>query len=251
MAKRGGHEPLGKDHTPEAIRSRLNSRRNPRLVRDAILGATDGCVTTFAVVAGAVGGTLDDKVVIVLGFANLLADGFSMAASNYLGARSLNEELEQAKAMENRHIEEIPEGEKEEVRQIFASKGFQGDLLEKVVNVVVGNRQLWVDTMITDELGLHRVDAKPARAAGATFTAFCAAGIIPLLAFLAPGLDPENRFLVSCLATATTFFGTGFLKGWALGRSTWKSGLGTLLLGGAAAILAYVAGFVLGRIGLP
>ena len=141
-------------------RNRLNSGRNPSLVHDAILGATDGCVTAFAVDAGAVGGALDDKVVIILGFANLLADGFSMAASNYLGTRSVNEELEQAKVTEVRHIEEVPEGEKEEVRQIFASKGFQGDLLEKVVSFVVGNRQLWVDTVITDELGLRKQNLK-------------------------------------------------------------------------------------------
>ena len=243
--------PLREQHTPEAIRARLRRKQPPSLVRDAMLGATDGCVTTFAVVAGAVGGGLSDRVVIILGFSNLLADGFSMAASNFLGAKSVDEELERAKIEERNHIEAVREGEVEEIRQIFASKGFQGDLLEKVVSVIVGNRRIWVETMITDELGLRPGEAWPMRAAWATFTAFCLAGIIPLLAFLFPQLDPREGFRVSCLATAAAFFLIGFTKGRLVKRSAWKSGLGTLLLGGSAAALAYITGFGLSELGRP
>lgn len=243
--------PLKAEHTPEAIRTRLGTRPPPSMVRDAILGAIDGCVTTFAVVAGAVGGGLSDQVVIILGFSNLLADGFSMAASNYLGAKSENEALEQARNMEQDHILAVPEGEVEEVRQIFAAKGFQGELLEQVVSVIVGDRRLWVDTMVIEELGLKSGDARPMRAAWATFVAFCLAGIVPLLAFLTPGLPSSDSFKVSCVATAATFFLSGFIKGRLLGRPAWKSGSLTLLLGGAAAILAYATGFGLSRLGMP
>jgi VIT1/CCC1 family predicted Fe2+/Mn2+ transporter len=238
-------ESMQKEHTREAIRARLKDGRPPSVIRDATLGATDGCVTTFAVVAGAVGGSLSETVILILGFANLLADGFSMAAGNYLGAKAENEEMERAIAEEQRHIEAVPEGETEEVRQIFAAKGFEGDLLEKVVAVIVGNRRVWVKTMLTDELGLRPGDSRPLRAAIATFIAFCMAGSIPILAFLAPGLATQDRFSLSCIATALTFYLIGFLKGHVLMRPVWKSGLETLMLGGSAAVVAYAVGYLL------
>lgn len=234
-------------HTPDAIRARLKADKSPSLVRDAVLGAMDGCVTTFAVVAGAIGGSLTEGVIIILGLANLIADGFSMAVSNYLGAKSQNEELDKAIVRELKHIETVPEGETEEVRQIFAAKGFQGDLLEKVVNVIVGDRKSWVNTMISDELGLSRGDSRPVRAGVATFLAFCLAGLIPLLSFLIPMIPSDARFRISCAATAATFFLIGFIKGRILEKSAWKSGGGALLLGGSAAALAYAVGFGLRR----
>jgi vacuolar iron transporter family protein len=82
------------DHSPEAVRRRLSERRGQGYVGDAVLGGIDGCVTTFAVVAGAVGGGFPGLVVVVLGFANLLADGFSMAVSNYQGTKSQIETVE-------------------------------------------------------------------------------------------------------------------------------------------------------------
>lgn len=238
---------LREEHTPTAIRTRLQAARSPSLMRDAVLGAMDGCVTTFAVVAGAIGGSLSEGVVIVLGLANLIADGFSMAVGNYLGAKSQNEELEKAIVRELKHIEMVPEGEKEEVRQIFAAKGFQGDLLEKVVDVIVSDRKSWVDTMIADECGLRPGDSRPLRAGTATFIAFCLAGVIPLLAFLIPMIPPEFRFRISCAATGATFFLIGFIKGRILEKPAWKSGAGALLLGGSAAALAYGVGFGLRR----
>ena len=95
------------------------------------------------------------RPVIVLGFANLLADGLSMAVSNYQGTKSQREQVEQARRKEEHHIEQIPEGEREEVRQIFARKGFEGGVLEKIVEVITQDRQLWIRTMLTEELVQH------------------------------------------------------------------------------------------------
>lgn len=81
-------EDLKEQHQPEAIKRRLEEGNTQSYLADSVLGGIDGCVTTFAVVAGAVGGELSGVVIIVLGFSNLLADGFSMAASNYLGTKS-------------------------------------------------------------------------------------------------------------------------------------------------------------------
>lgn len=239
---------LRKSHTQDAIRVRLLGDKLPSLLRDAVLGATDGCVTTFSVVAGAVGGGLDEGVVIILGFANLIADGFSMAASNYLGTAAANGELERARSEEARHIREVPEGEREEIRQIFASKGFTGALLERIVSVITKDKRLWVETMLTEELGLRQENAPPLRAALATFAAFCCAGMVPLGPYLVPPLPADSRFAWSCAATAATFFLIGFVKGLILRVPPWKSGAGTLMLGGSAALLAYAAGFILRKV---
>ena len=235
-------------HTPEAIRARLRSPAPPSLIRDAVLGAIDGCVTTFAVVAGATGGNVSERIILILGFSNLIADGFSMAASNYLGAKSLDEELEKAEADELAQIENAPEGEREEIRQIFAAKGIQGELLEKVTSIVTGNRAIWVRTMITEELGLRIGKARPLRAGTATFIAFILAGLIPLSAFIIPSLSPDARFTASCSATAAAFVAIGLLKGRILKRPLVISALQTLLLGGSAAGLAYAAGFFISHI---
>ncbi len=233
---------LTADHHPLAIHARLDRTQPHSYLGDAVLGGIDGCVTTFAVVAGAVGGGFPAVVAIVLGFANLLADGFSMAVSNYQGTKSQREIVEEARRTEEHHIDHIPEGEQEEIRQIFARKGFAGDTLEKIVDVITQDRQLWVNTMLTEELGLEVNGPSPVRAALATFAAFSVVGIIPLVAFLVPSLTAEQAFLVSAVATALAFFGVGMIKGLVLGRSAVRSGLETLLLGGVAALLAYAVG---------
>jgi vacuolar iron transporter family protein len=239
---------LDAEHQPRAIRKRLAARRSHSYLGDAVLGGIDGCVTTFAVVAGSVGAGFPGLVVIVLGFANLLADGFSMAVSNYLGTKSEREQLEKARREEEAHILQIPEGEREEIRQIFARKGFEGDTLERIVEVITQDRQLWVNTMLTEELGLPLEGASPLRAGMATFGAFLLVGLIPLLPFLIPQLTLDQRFIASSVATAVAFFGIGMAKGAVVGRSSFRSGLETLLTGGGAAVLAYVIAAWLSRV---
>ncbi len=90
-------------------------------------GRIDGAVTTFAVVSGVAGARLSPWIILVLGFANLFADGFSMAAGNFLGTKAEQEDWRRLEAIENRHIDLAPEGEREEVRQIYRLKGFEGD----------------------------------------------------------------------------------------------------------------------------
>ena len=147
-------------HHPEAIRERLDTNRRSYLP-EAVLGAVDGCITTFAVVAAAIGGGLSGGVVIILGVASLLADGFSMAVSSYNAARSEIDELNRARQVENNHIDQIPEGEREEVRQIYAAKGLEGAVLEQVVEKITSDRKLWVDTMLIEEWGLRIHEGSP------------------------------------------------------------------------------------------
>jgi VIT1/CCC1 family predicted Fe2+/Mn2+ transporter len=217
-------------------------------LRDFIYGAVDGIVTTFAVVAGAAGAGLDERVVVILGVANLVADGFSMAVSNLLGARAESQRRERAVLDEQRQVRENPDEEREEIREIFAAKGLEGEALETVVETITSNRELWVQTMVTEELGFSPFEGSPMRAAATTFTAFVALGSLPLVVFLAATLldfDVDAPFAWSTALTAIAFFAVGTFKARFVDQSWWRAGLETLALGGAAAGLAYLVGVLL------
>jgi vacuolar iron transporter family protein len=240
--------PLTAEHTAAAVRARLAVPPRASYLRDSVYGAIDGTVTTFAVVAGVAGAALSDRVVIILGFANLVADGFSMAVSNFLGTRAERQRRERARREEARHVELVPEGEREEIRQIFAAKGFEGEDLERVVAVITADPDRWVDTMMSEELGYGADHTDPLRAALATFVAFVTAGFLPLAVFVAdlllPG-DIPDPFLWSAVLTALAFAVVGSLKARFVDVSPWRSAAETLAIGGAAAVLAYGVGALL------
>lgn len=242
MFKHHASRDLEAEHRPDRIRTRLHSSRQNSYLGDAVLGGIDGCVTTFAVIAGSTGAGFPAGVAVVLGLANLLADGFSMAASNYQAGKTERDRIARARRHEERHIDLIPDGEREEIRQIYAGKGFTGEALEHAVDNITRDRRLWVDTMLTEELGLPLETAHPLGMAFTTFGAFIAVGLVPLLPFFMPGLGPEETFAASCVMTAIAFLGVGAIKGYWLGTRWWRSGLETLLVGGIAAVLAYVVG---------
>ncbi|MEQ8767854.1 MAG: VIT1/CCC1 transporter family protein [Planctomycetota bacterium] len=239
---------LAEAHSKEGIAERLASGTQHSYLRDAIFGSIDGAVTTLAVVSGVAGAGFSDRVLIILGLANLVADGFSMAAGNYLGTKAEAELRDKARRIEHEHIDRFPDGEREEVRQIFARKGFEGADLENAVDVITSDLDRWVDTMIQDEWGLPLEGPKPWRAALTTYVAFGVAGALPLLAFLGNWIVPgmiESPFVWSAVLTGLCFFTVGVLKGRILGQASWRAGLETLLVGGVASGLAYGLGRLL------
>lgn len=236
---------LEHQHHPEAIRRRLDAGPQSRYIADAVLGGIDGCVTTFAIVSGSIGAGFDGIVAVVLGFANLLADGFSMAVSNFEAMRAKREQADATRDMEHRHIDQEPEGEREEIRQIFRAKGFEGEMLERVVATITANRDIWVDTMLTEEHGLGKAPHNPLAAALTTMAAFVAVGSVPLLPYIVPGLHADLTFPISAALAAIMFFSVGLLKSQALSLSKLRGGASTLLTGGTAAAIAYIVGYVL------
>ena len=226
-------------HSPEEIADRLSGGPKASYLRDWIYGGIDGAVTTFAIVAGAVGASLEARVVLIMGVANLVADGFSMAAANFSATRAEIADYRRLEAMERRHIASAPASEREEVRQIFRAKGFSGADLETLVRLVTRNRRAWVDTMLTEEHGRSATIQDPWRAALATFAAFLVCGAVPLAPFV---LGLPAAAATATALTAAVFFAIGSAK------SRWStvhwavSGLETLAVGLGAALVAYGIG---------
>lgn len=232
-------------HTDEAIQSRLATIQHS-YIRDWIYGGIDGAVTTFAVVSGVAGAQLAPLIVLILGFANLVADGFSMAASNFLGTRAEQDDYRRLREIELRHIELVPEGEREEIRQIYRAKGFEGDELDKAVELITSDKERWVQTMLTEEYGLPAEIRSPWKAAASTFSAFLVCGIVPIVPYL---LKLESSFELSCFMTGITFFAIGALKSNWSTSSWYRSALETLFVGSLAAVMAYGIGVLLKDIG--
>jgi VIT1/CCC1 family predicted Fe2+/Mn2+ transporter len=230
------------EHSVEAIKERLAAGPAHNYLRDWIYGGIDGAVTTFAVVSGVAGAQLSPWIILALGFANLFADGFSMAASNFLGTKAEQDDFCRLEEIENRHIDLAPEGEREEVRQIFQLKGFAGEDLERIVRLVTADRKRWISTMLTEEYGLPREIRSSWMAALSTFSAFLFCGLVPLLPFL---FRITNALQVSMLMTAVVFIAIGSAKSRWSTVSWWRSGLTTLFVGAIAAVLAYATGVLL------
>jgi VIT1/CCC1 family predicted Fe2+/Mn2+ transporter len=217
-------------------------------VSEFVYGGIDGVVTTFAVVAGAAGAGLSIDIVIILGMANLIADGFSMAVGNFFAVRAEQAHYDMRRQEEEWEVDNIPHKEVAEIREIYAAKGFEGELLDRVVETIVADREVWIDTMMMEELEMLEESRSPWQTALATFLSFNIVGLIPLLAYLLAGaLDiPEgNLFAISIGGTALALVLIGYLKTIVTAQAWYRGVLETVFLGGIAAVLAYIAGDVL------
>ncbi len=226
-------------HSIQEISDRIGAPPGRGHLRDAVYGAIDGSVTTFAIVAGVAGAGLSPLIIVVLGLANVFADGFSMAAAAYSGSKAEQDNYQRLRRVEERHIETNPEGEWREVREILAQKGLSDHILDEATNAVTQDRERWISLMMEGEYGLSGTDPNPLRSAFATFLAFLVAGMIPLLPFI---FNLSAAFRISAWMTLACFFAIGALKSrWSL-SAWWYSGAETLLIGGTAAALAYGVG---------
>lgn len=215
-------------------------------LKDAVYGANDGIISTFAVVAGVTGAALSPLVVVVVGLASLFADGFSMAVSNFLASRSALDFTKRERWVETREVEVRPESERGEVRDILIKKGYEGQDLEQLVGLITKNKRFWIDFMMHEELGLApHGSIRPFRAAVITFVAFIVAGFLPIAPYI---FGVENIFLWSVLATALVLFVIGSLRTLFTEKNWFLAGLEMLFLGGVAAAIAYSVGFLISSI---
>lgn len=225
---------------------------NKDYIAEFVYGGIDGAVTTFAVVAGAEGASLGISVVVILGLANLIADGFSMSVGNFFSTRAENDTFEKHKQIEYWEVENLRDKEVQEIRDIYAAKGFKGDLLEQVVAVITADKDIWVDTMMKEELEMIKSNKAPYKTAGMTFISFLVVGSVPLLSYFFVGdqLSPgnSNLFFYSCVLTGIALSIVGALKSVVTETNLAKGILETLALGGLAALLAYYVGDVLEKL---
>ena len=215
-----------------------------------VYGGIDGAITTFAVVAGSVGAGLDNAVIVILGFANLIADGFSMSVGSYLSTKSVKENYNKLRLREYWEIEHDPESERQEVREIYQSKGFEGELLEEVVETITSDKDRWVDIMMKEELLMAEETKSPFMMGLVTYISFILIGLIPLAVYVINYFIPVsgNLFTWTSIFTTIAFILIGWLKSHVTETSTLKSVLETLTLGIIAATLAYFVGDILEKL---
>lgn len=216
-------------------------------LREFVYGGIDGAVTTFAVVAGGYGASLDPGILIILGFANLLADGFSMSVGAYISAKSEKDNYDKHEKIEYWEVENLPEIERSEIEDIYRSKGFKGELLQKIVDHICSDKDLWVAEMMKDELGMMRDSKSPFKIGLATFISFILVGFIPLMVYLWNFFFPSeiNTFLWTSILTGLAFLIVGWLKSIVNQTSALRSISETVALGVLAAVVAFYVGDVL------
>ena len=219
-------------------------QRAEKYLGEFVYGGIDGCVTTFAIVAGCVGADLQSYIIIILGFANLFADGFSMSIGAYLSSKSINDNYKKYQAKEFKEIEDDPESELEEIREIYRNKGFEGKLLEDVVKVISSNKDGWVDVMMKEELKMAKETRSPLWIGMTTYFSFITIGIIPLLIYVWDIFFPvaSPKFYWASGLTALGFIFIGMLKSYVNTSSMVRGIAETLLLGTIAAVVAYGIG---------
>lgn len=215
---------------------------------DFVYGGIDGAVTTFAVVAGVEGASLSVTVILILGFANLFADGFSMASSKYLSDKTNQEQYQKIHNRELRYIKKNIKHKAKELDHIISSYGFKGKDLISAKKVFHSNPEALGDLIMRKEYNMTQENIDPKKGAIATFTSFQLIGFIPLTIYVFQSLLPinnEQTFIATIIATLIALFVVGTIKSRFTERHWSISGLETALIGGAAATIAYLVGYFL------
>jgi len=212
-------------------------------LKDAVYAANDGIITTFAVVAGVVGASLDPIVILVLGFANLFADGISMASGNYLGTKSEKDLYTKETEINRKLLAENKEKYKERIENFLRTKGYADSDLGGLSELITHNEKFALDFIMHEEMGLvEQEEARPAKGALVTFIAFMIAGLVPLVPYIF-FTESANAFLYASILTGIALFSIGASRA-AFTKKSWiSSGLEMFLIGGLAAVIAYAIGF--------
>ncbi len=244
-------------HDPGRVARAVHGREEhggagSQYIGDLVYGGLDGIITTFAVVSGVAGANLGTGVILILGLANLLADGFSMATGAYLSSKSEQEYYDKEREREFWEIEHFPEGEKAELYELYRQKGYTEEEAGQLVSILTRDDERWVDAMMIDELGMMKDESNPMFNGLATLIAFIVAGVVPLLVYLvglAFPVAPGAAFPISIALSGLALFGLGIAKVLVTHQNPLKSGLEMLLVGGLAAVVAYAVGALLKGLG--
>ncbi len=222
--------------------------RSSTNLRDIILGGQDGLVNVLGIILGLAIASGDLRIILVGGLAATFAESVSMAAVAYTSTRAQQSFYESELAREKREIKEIPEEEREEIREIYRQKGFSGKLLEDVVEKITSNEEVWLDEMMKFELGLQPIETKNAfRSSAIVGVAAFVGSVIPLTPFLFLNilqLQISQAIWVSLVISAITLFVVGAYKAKATVGDWRSSGAEIAVIGMVAALIGYAIGLL-------
>lgn len=217
--------------------------RGANWLRDVILGGQDGLVNILGIILGVIAAGGSNTVLIATGFAAAITESIAMGAVGYTSTVSERDYYRAQRDRESAEISAMPEAERHEIREIYAAKGFTGDLLERVVDTITANRDRWLDTMMTEELHLRPVETPDILRSAVVITIATLVGhLMPLLPFLLLARTPA--LVVAVTVSGLVLFAVGVYSAVTLVGDWRRSGAKMLVIGlGAAGI-----GFLVGRL---
>lgn len=219
-------------------------------IKDFVYGANDGIITTFAVVAGVAGAGLAPSVVLILGFANLLADGFAMATGNYLGSKSEQDFVRSERVRIQRLLEKDGASAIAMLNAHYRGCQLPKGVSDKLVDILRQHPSATTEILISESFGSRESDAaKPIKNGLATFMAFVLAGSLPLLPYVG-SLGEDSRFLASIVMTTVALFAVGSARTLVTRQHWLVGGLEMLAVGAIAALTAYGIGYALAMYGI-
>jgi VIT1/CCC1 family predicted Fe2+/Mn2+ transporter len=219
-----------------------NHFKGSELVRDIVIGMSDGLTVPFALAAGLSGAVTDPSIVVTAGIAEVIAGSIAMGLGGYLAGKTEIEHYDSELKREYHEVNHFPEKEKEEVREVFEEYGLSKASQELIVEELSKNKQKWVDFMMRFELGLEKPNINRARNSAMTIgTSYIIGGLIPLAPYLIAGKVLDG-LVYSSIITLLSLFVFGYLKSKALGQNPWNGALKIAAIGGFAASAAYFAG---------
>jgi VIT1/CCC1 family predicted Fe2+/Mn2+ transporter len=225
------------------VASHREHHRHKNSLRDVILGGQDGLVNILGIILGVIAGGGSNSILIATGFAAAITESISMGAVGYTSSVSERDYYEAAREREAAEIATTPDAERQEIRDIYAAKGFAGDLLDQVIDTIVSNRDTWVATMMDEELHLQPVDTPAIVRSSVVITLATLVGhLIPLLPFLV--LTRTPALILAIVLSAFVLFGVGVYSAVTLVGNWRRSGLKMVVIGLGAAS----AGFLIGRL---
>jgi vacuolar iron transporter family protein len=214
-------------------------------LRDVILGGQDGIVNTLGIILAVAMATYDPKIVIVVGLASTFAESVSMAAVAYTSVKAARDFYRNALEQEKREIRESPQLEKAELREIYFRKGFNGNLLNRIVNHISSNEKLFLKAMMEEELHLPEEDYKnPVKDAVVVGISAFVGSVVPIIPFLFLAM-PASIYASIAISAIVLFF-VGVIKAEVTSGNLLKNGFEMALIGIVAALTGYAIGLVMG-----
>jgi VIT1/CCC1 family predicted Fe2+/Mn2+ transporter len=209
------------------------------IVRDVVIGMSDGLTVPFALAAGLSGIANSTKIVITGGLAEIAAGSIAMGLGGYLAARSDAEHYAKEQAIEQQEVETIPDVEAEEVAQVLLTYGLEKKESALVANALRQRPSAWIDFMMRFELGLEKPNPKRALTSALTIGfSYIAGGFIPLAPYMLIH-NAGTALVFSVVFTLVALFIFGYVKGRFTGTRPVRSAMQTALIGGLAAAAAY------------